>query len=209
MRKEVWDEEKKGYRTTDEDETVNQANALWARPKQDITPEQYEEFYKHVAHDGAPPLAYVHARIEGRTEYTLLLYVPSVAAVRPVGPRAPPRRQALRPPRVHHGRRRAAPAAVPALRARHRRLQRPAAQRVARDPAGIARRRSDPQRLREARARSPREPRAERQAEKYATFWKAFGTVLKEGVVDDMGNRDKLAKLCASRRRRAAATCRT
>ena len=79
MRKEVWDEEKKGYRTTDDDETINQASALWARPKQDITPEQYEEFYKHVAHDGAPPLAHVHARIEGRTEYTLLLYIPSVA----------------------------------------------------------------------------------------------------------------------------------
>ena len=60
MRKEVWDEEKKAYRTTDEDETINQASALWARPKQDITPEQYEEFYKHVAHDGAPPLAHVH-----------------------------------------------------------------------------------------------------------------------------------------------------
>src|SRR5215218_7413991 len=79
MRKEVWDEEKKGYKATDEDETVNQASALWARPKSEVTKEQYEEFYKHVAHDGAEPLAWVHARIEGRTEYTLLLYIPSVA----------------------------------------------------------------------------------------------------------------------------------
>ena len=47
--------------------------------EEDITAEQYDEFYKHVAHDASPPLAYVHARIEGRTEYTLLLYIPSVA----------------------------------------------------------------------------------------------------------------------------------
>ena len=79
MRKEIWDPEKNEFRDTDEDETVNQASALWARPKQDVTPEQYEEFYRHVAHDGQAPLAYVHARVEGRTEYTVLLYVPSVA----------------------------------------------------------------------------------------------------------------------------------
>ena len=64
---------------TDEDETVNQASALWARAKSEITPEQYEEFYKHVAHDFEPPLAYVHARVEGKQEYTQLLYVPSRA----------------------------------------------------------------------------------------------------------------------------------
>src|SRR5512140_3494210 len=77
MRKEEWDEEKKAYRTIEEDETVNQASALWARPKQDVTDEQYAEFYKHVAHDSDPPLAHVHARVEGRTEYTQLLYIPA------------------------------------------------------------------------------------------------------------------------------------
>src|SRR5438876_720220 len=79
MRKEVWDEQKKAYRTTDEDETINQASALWARPKQDISTEQYEEFYKHVAHDSEAPLAYAHAKVEGRTEYTQLLYLPARA----------------------------------------------------------------------------------------------------------------------------------
>ena len=79
MRKEVWDEEKKAYRAADEDETVNQASALWARPKQDITAEQYEEFYRHVAHDSEAPLAHVHAKVEGRTEYTQLLYIPAHA----------------------------------------------------------------------------------------------------------------------------------
>ena len=79
MRKEIWDETAKGYQATEEDETVNQAGALWARPKQDITPEQYDEFYKHVAHDGEAPLAHVHAKVEGRTEYTQLLYIPAHA----------------------------------------------------------------------------------------------------------------------------------
>ena len=64
---------------TDEDEQVNQASALWARPKSEITEEQYHEFYKHVAHDFEPPLAYVHAKVEGRQEYTQLLFIPQRA----------------------------------------------------------------------------------------------------------------------------------
>lgn len=79
MKKEEWDAEAGKQKTLDEDETVNQASALWARPKSEITPEQYEEFYKHVAHAFEPPLAYVHARVEGKQEYTQLLYIPSRA----------------------------------------------------------------------------------------------------------------------------------
>ncbi len=79
MKKEEWSQEKNENTITDEDETVNQASALWARPKSEITPEQYNEFYKHVAHDFEPPLAYVHARVEGKQEYTQLLYIPSRA----------------------------------------------------------------------------------------------------------------------------------
>jgi molecular chaperone HtpG len=79
MRKEEWSDEEKKNKITDEDETINQANALWARPKNEITEEQYHEFYKHVAHDYEPPLTYVHARVEGRQEYTQLLYIPSRA----------------------------------------------------------------------------------------------------------------------------------
>jgi molecular chaperone HtpG len=65
--------------TTDEDETVNQASALWARPKSDISDEQYKEFYKHVGHDFEAPLAWLHARVEGRQDYTQLLYIPAHA----------------------------------------------------------------------------------------------------------------------------------
>jgi len=79
MKKEEWDKDKSEYVIKDEDETVNQANALWARPKADITQEQYDEFYKHVAHDFEAPLCHSHARVEGSKEYTLLLYVPKKA----------------------------------------------------------------------------------------------------------------------------------
>jgi len=79
MKKEEWSQEEKKNTITDEDETINQANALWARSKNDITTEQYNEFYKHVAHDFEPPLAYLHARVEGKQEYTQLLYIPARA----------------------------------------------------------------------------------------------------------------------------------
>ncbi|MGQ5521992.1 molecular chaperone HtpG [Chitinimonas sp. PSY-7] len=64
---------------SDEQETVNKANALWARSKNDITEEEYKAFYKHVSHDWEEPLAWSHARVEGRQEYTELLYVPKRA----------------------------------------------------------------------------------------------------------------------------------
>ena len=83
MRKEVWKEGEKEQPgemvVTDEWETVNQANALWARPKKDVTDEQHLEFYKHISHDFEPPLAWTHNRVEGSTEYTQLLYIPSKA----------------------------------------------------------------------------------------------------------------------------------
>ncbi|MBL8421538.1 MAG: molecular chaperone HtpG, partial [Dechloromonas sp.] len=77
MKKEDW---KDGEQVpTDEDETVNQANALWVRPKSEISDEQYKEFYKHVGHDFDDPLAWTHARVEGKQEYTQLLYIPARA----------------------------------------------------------------------------------------------------------------------------------
>jgi len=79
MKKEIWDDESKAYKTSDEEETVNQASAIWARPKNEITQEQYDEFYKHIAHDFEPPLAHVHARVEGNQEYIQLLYIPARA----------------------------------------------------------------------------------------------------------------------------------
>jgi molecular chaperone HtpG len=77
MRKETYKDGK--YEKTTEEETVNQASALWARPKTEVSDEQYREFYKHVSHDFDDPLAWVHARVEGRQEFTQLLYIPSRA----------------------------------------------------------------------------------------------------------------------------------
>ncbi|TRZ90624.1 MAG: molecular chaperone HtpG [Rhodocyclaceae bacterium] len=79
MKKEDWDKEKNEQVVTEEDETVNQASAMWAKPKNDISDEQYKEFYKHVGHDFEDPLTWTHARVEGKTEYTQLLYVPARA----------------------------------------------------------------------------------------------------------------------------------
>ncbi len=83
MQKEEWKEgeDHKGGEmvTTDEWETVNQASALWTRPKKDITPEQYQAFYQQISHDHEAPLAWSHNRVEGSTEYTQLLYLPARA----------------------------------------------------------------------------------------------------------------------------------
>jgi molecular chaperone HtpG len=194
MRKEVWDEEKKGYRATDEDETINQASALWARPKSDVTKEQYEEFYKHVAHDGAPPLAWVHARIEGRTEYTLLLYIPSVAPFdlwdrdHRHGVKLYVRRvfimddaDQLLPPYLRFVRGVVDSNDLPL--------------NVSRE---ILQESRDVEAIRNGcvkRVLDLLDDLAQNDKEKYATFWKTFGSVLKEGFVDDMANRDRLAKL--------------
>ncbi len=72
-------EEDKDDSAEPEFETVNRASALWARPKADITDDEYSEFYKHVAHDFEEPLAHIHNQVEGKYEYTSLLYIPSRA----------------------------------------------------------------------------------------------------------------------------------
>ncbi|WP_454742094.1 molecular chaperone HtpG [Cupriavidus necator] len=79
MPKEVWDAEASTYKRTEEWESINQASALWTRAKSDITDEQYTAFYQHIAHDNETPLAWTHNRVEGRSEYTQLLYIPAHA----------------------------------------------------------------------------------------------------------------------------------
>jgi len=83
MRKEEWkegeDDKGGGMVLTDEWETVNQASALWTRSKKDVTPEQYQEFYKQISHDHEAPLSWSHNRVEGSTEYIQLLYIPAHA----------------------------------------------------------------------------------------------------------------------------------
>ena len=129
MKKEEW---KDGEQVeSEEDETVNQANALWVRSKSDISDEQYKEFYKHVAHDFEDPLALDACPRRRQAGIHATPLHPGPRPIRPVGPQCPPRHQALRPPRLHHGRRRTADAAVHALRARGGRFVRPAVERLA------------------------------------------------------------------------------
>jgi molecular chaperone HtpG len=80
MQKEEWDEAKKEQVLKEEFEDINQATALWARPKSELTEEQYQEFYKHISHDFQEPLTYSHNRVEGRSEFTQLLFIPKKAA---------------------------------------------------------------------------------------------------------------------------------
>jgi len=73
------EEKEKKFKTVVSEETVNSATALWARNKKDITDEEYNEFYKHVGHDFEEPMAHIHNRVEGKLEYTSLLYIPKRA----------------------------------------------------------------------------------------------------------------------------------
>ena len=194
MQKEVWDEEAKAYKPAADDETINQASALWARPKQDISAEQYEEFYKHVAHDNEPPLAWAHARVEGRTEYTQLLYVPSRA---PFDLFDRDHRRGLK----LYVRRVFIMDDAEALLPGYLRFVRGVVD--SNDlPLNVSREILQESRDVEAiksgcvkRVLSLLEDLAANEKEKYATFWTTFGRVLKEGFAEDPAAGDKLAKL--------------
>lgn len=194
MKKREWDPEKSEYRVAGDEETINRASALWVRPKGEITDEQYVEFYKHVAHDVEPPLAWTHNRVEGRQEYTQLLYIPS---------RAP---FDLWDREHRHG-----------LKLYVRRVfimddasqLLPAYLRFVRGivdsndlPLNISREILQESRDIEAiragctkRVLGLLEDLAANQPEKYATFWKEFGRVLKEGMAEEPSSRERLAKL--------------
>jgi len=194
MKEEEWDKDNRVYRTTGKDETVNQASALWARPKSEITEEQYHEFYKHVAHDFEAPLAYTHNKVEGTKEYTQLLYVPSRAPFdlwdreHRRGIKLYVRRvfimddaEHLMPPYMRFVRGVIDSNDLP-LNVSREILQESKDVEMIR--AGSVR-----------RVLSLLEDLAENQKEKYATFWKEFGRVLKEGAGEDHANRERIAKL--------------
>ena len=151
------------YGEGDEAQTLNKASALWTRSRNEITPEQYKEFYHHVGHAFDEPWLTLHWRAEGKIEYTSLLFVPAHQAVRPVQPGPPPPRQAVCPARLHHRRGRRAGAALSALPARRGRQRGPAAQHQPRDAAAQPDAGQDPQRHRAPGAgRSRQEGRGRR-----------------------------------------------
>jgi len=194
MKKEEWDKDKGENRLTDDDETVNQAGALWARSKNEITEEQYHEFYKHVAHDFEPPLAYTHNKVEGTKEYTQLLYIPSRAPFdlwdreHRRGIKLYVRRVFIMDDAEH-----LMPVYLRFVRGVIDSNDLPL--NVSRE---ILQESRDVEMIRAGSVRrvlSALEDLAENTKEKYATFWKEFGRVFKEGLGEDHGNRERIAKL--------------
>jgi molecular chaperone HtpG len=194
MAKEQWDADKREQVLTGEDDQVNQASALWARPKSEITEEQYHEFYKHVAHDIEPPLAYTHAKVEGRQDYTLLLCVPQRAPF-DLWDRQHRRGIKLYVRRVFimDDAEQLVPGYLRFVRGIVDSNDLPL--NISRE---ILQQSRDIQTIRATlvkRVLSLLEELAEHHPDKYATFWKEFGRVLKEGVPEDAGNRERIAKL--------------
>ncbi|TIC79713.1 molecular chaperone HtpG [Crenobacter intestini] len=175
-------------------EAVNQASALWARSKNEISDEQYREFYKHVAHDFSDPLAWTHARVEGSQEYTELLYIPSHAPFdlydreRKQGVKLYVRRvfimedaNKLMPMYLRFVRGVIDSADLP-LNVSREILQQ--SRDIDAIRAGCVK-----------KVLGLLDDLAANDAEKYATFWQAFGQVLKEGVGEDFANKARIAKL--------------
>jgi molecular chaperone HtpG len=194
MKQEEWDKDNRIYRTTGKDETVNQASALWARSKVEITEEQYHEFYKHVAHDFEAPLTYTHNKVEGTKEYTQLLYIPARAPFdlwdrdHRRGIKLYVRRVFIMDDAEH-----LMPAYMRFVRGVIDSNDLPL--NVSRE---ILQESKDVETIRAGSVRrvlSVLEELAENQKEKYATFWKEFGRVIKEGIGEDHANRERIAKL--------------
>ena len=179
---------------TGEWETVNQAAALWTRPKKDITPEHYAEFYKQISYDSEAPLATTHNRVEGSTEYTQLLFIPSKAPVdmfnrdKAVGVKLYVKRvfimddaQALLPTYLRFVKGVVDSSDLP-LNVSRELLQESRAVKAIRE--GCTK-----------RVLSMIEDLAANEPEKFKTFHAEFGAVLKEGLGEDFANRERLAKL--------------
>ncbi|MDD2933094.1 MAG: molecular chaperone HtpG [Methylotenera sp.] len=179
---------------TDEDETVNKASALWARNKNDITEEEYQEFYKHVSHDFENPLAYTHSRVEGKQEYISLLYIPSKA---PFDLYDRERRHGIK----LYVKRVFIMEDAEKLMPQYLRFVRGVID-TSDLPLNVSREILQSSRDVEAiKAGSVKkvlgllEDMAENKPDDYAKFYKEFGRVLKEGPGEDFANKEKIASL--------------
>ena len=176
------------------EETVNQASALWTRPKNEISDQDYIDFYKHIASDYADPLSWVHSKIEGTYEYTLLLFIPSRA---PFDLWLTDSSRGVR----LHVRRIFIMEDSGQLMPRYLRFIRGVID-SADLPLNVSRELLQGSRVVD-RIRSSAVKKvlqllkdlAEKEPDKYATFTREFGAVLKEGIVEDLGNRDEIARL--------------
>ncbi len=178
----------------DEEERVNSAAALWTRPKSEISQEEYNEFYKHVAHDFDDPLAYVHSRMEGTQEYILLLFIPARA---PFDLWNRDRRHGVK----LYVRRVFIMDDAEQLMPGYLRFVRGIVD--SNDlPLNVSREILQQNRMIDTiRSNAVKKvlgmltDMASKEQEKYATFWSEFGRVFKEGIPEDQSNREALAKL--------------
>ena len=180
---------------SEETEAVNQASALWARPKNDISEEQYKEFYKHVAHDFADPLAWSHAKVEGRQEYTELLYIPTR---KPFDLWDRERQHGIK----LYVRRVFIMEDVERLLPQYLRFVRGVIDsndlplNVSRE---ILQHSKDVDTIRAGCTKKVLgllDDLASNDTDKFKTFWQEFGTVFKEGIGEDHANKERIAKLC-------------
>ena len=175
-------------------EVVNRASALWTRPKSEISDEEYKEFYKHVAHDFEDPLAWTHNRVEGKYEYTSLLYIPARA---PFDLWDRERRHGIK----LYVRRVFIMDDAEQLMPNYLRFVRGVID--SNDlPLNVSREILQHNKVIDSiRAGSVKkvlgllEDMAKNEPEKYATFWQEFGRVMKEGPGEDFANREQLARL--------------
>ncbi len=177
-----------------EEETVNKANALWARSKNDITEEEYKAFYQHVGHDYEDPMAWTHARVEGRQDYTLLLYVPAHAPF-DLWDREAKTGVKLYVKRVFimEDARKLMPAYLRFMRGVIDAADLPL--NVSRE---ILQQTKDMEMIRAGCVRKALDlldDLAENRQDDYAKVWEHFGEVLKEGVGEDHANQERVAKL--------------
>ena len=194
MQKEQWDADKQADVKSDEDETVNQASALWTRSKNEISDEQYQEFYKHIAHDFENPLTWTHNRVEGRTEYTQLLYLPARAPF-DLWDRQQRHGLKLYVKRVFimDDAEQLLPVYLRFVKGVVDSADLPL--NVSRE---ILQESRDVKAIREGctkRVLGMLEELAENKKDDYAKCWQAFGQVLKEGLTEDVANRERIAKL--------------
>ncbi|PJB02019.1 MAG: molecular chaperone HtpG, partial [Hydrogenophilales bacterium CG_4_9_14_3_um_filter_63_34] len=177
-----------------EAEAVNRANALWARPKSDITEEEYKAFYKHVGHDYEDPLAWVHVKVEGRQDYTALLYVPAHAPF-DLWDRDAKTGVKLYVKRVFimEDTKKLMPAYLRFIRGVIDAADLPL--NVSRE---ILQETRDMEMIRNGCVKKTLDlldDIAENRKDEYAKVWEHFGKVLKEGVGEDHANKDRIAKL--------------
>ena len=179
---------------TADEQTVNRAKALWTRPRTEVGDDEYIEFYRHIAHDFSDPLTWSHNRVEGKREYTSLLYVPSVAPF-DLWNRESPKGVKLYVQRVFITDR--ATEFLPLYLRFVRGIVdcgdlslNVSREMIQQDPAVGAMKSALTKRVLDLLGKLSNDDAA-----KYATFWEQFGTTLKEGLAEDPANRDKIAGL--------------